>query len=77
MESLSLTLSSTAFTLFGSTESFEKGIGRSMTLKRIVDWLEKISAGSMLIGIFQDRPSAVIFGLVIFVLALKLERRMK
>ena len=37
----------------------------------------KISAGSMLIGIFQDRPGAVIFGLVVFVLALKLERSMK
>jgi len=31
----------------------------------------------MLIGIFQDRPGAVIFGLVVFVLALKLERGIK
>ena len=46
-------------------------------VKRIVDWSEKISAGSMLIGIFQDRPGAVIFGLIIFVLALKLERDMQ
>ena len=46
-------------------------------LKRIVDWAEKISAGSMLIGIFQDRPGAVIFGLIVFILALRLEGSIK
>jgi hypothetical protein len=46
-------------------------------MKRIADWAEKISAGSMLIGIFQNRPSAVLFGLAVIILALRLERSIK
>ena len=35
-------------------------------LKRGADWLEKISAGSMLIGIFQGDLIATVFGLLTF-----------
>ena len=31
-------------------------------LKRVADWLEKISAGSMLIGLYQGNNYAVLFG---------------
>lgn len=35
-------------------------------VKRTADWLEKISAGAMLIGIFQDNTPATIVGLAFF-----------
>ena len=34
-------------------------------MKRIADWLEKISAGAMLIGLFQNNLWAVAIGTVI------------
>ena len=39
--------------------------GGKMT-KRMLDWLEKISAGSMLIGFFQGSNEALILGLLTF-----------
>lgn len=44
-------------------------------VKRIADWLEKMSAGAMLIGAFQDKIEAVIFGAVLIVVSLYLTWR--
>ena len=46
---------------------------------RILDWAEKISAGSMLIGLFQKDQGvfAAVFGLTLMILVLKLERGKK
>jgi hypothetical protein len=46
-------------------------------LKRVADWLEKISAGSMLIGLYQDSDYAAIFGFLMIVVALTLEWRIQ
>jgi hypothetical protein len=46
-------------------------------LKRVADWLEKMSAGSMLIGLYQGDNYATIFGFCLIVTALFLEWRMK
>jgi hypothetical protein len=46
-------------------------------LKRIADWLEKISAGSMLIGLYQGNDFAIIFGLSLFGTILLIQRRVK
>ena len=35
-------------------------------LKRVADWLEKFSAGSMLIGWYQDNIQAITIGMVVF-----------
>jgi len=37
--------------------------GVRQTMKRIADWLEKISAGSILIGLFQNNMWAIAIGL--------------
>ena len=34
--------------------------------KRVADWLEKISAGSMLVGLFQTNFYAITIGLLTF-----------
>jgi len=46
-------------------------------LKRISDWLEKISAGSMLIGLFQGKVYAIALGLLVFFIVLYIQRRQK
>jgi hypothetical protein len=46
-------------------------------LKRVADWLEKISAGSMLIGLYQGNNYAVLFGFFLIIVALYLEWRIK
>ena len=46
-------------------------------LKRIADWLEKISAGSMLIGLYQGNNYTVLFGFFLIVVALYLEWRIR
>ena len=38
---------------------------------------QSVKIAAQLIGIFQDRPGAVIFGLLVFILALRLERGIK
>lgn len=43
--------------------------------KRIADWLEKISAGSMLIGLYQGNTFATCFGLLVICAALYLGRK--
>ncbi|MDR2574585.1 MAG: hypothetical protein LBC94_09660, partial [Desulfovibrio sp.] len=45
-------------------------------VKRIADWLEKISAGSMLIGLYQGNAVATLFGLALFCVVLVLQRRL-
>jgi hypothetical protein len=45
--------------------------------KRVAGRAEKISAGSMLIGIFQNRLRAVLFGLQGIIAILRLERSIK
>jgi hypothetical protein len=46
-------------------------------LKRIADWLEKISAGSMLIGLYQGNNYAIFFGFLLVLVALVIEWRMQ
>ena len=46
-------------------------------LKRIADWLEKISAGSMLIGLYQENAVAILFGLLLFVAIVIIQRRLQ
>jgi hypothetical protein len=46
-------------------------------LKRIADWLEKVSAGSMLIGLYQGSDFATLFGLALFGTVLVIQRRLK
>ena len=46
-------------------------------LKRIADWLEKMSAGSMLIGLFQGNATAILFGLCLFGAILLIQRRLE
>jgi hypothetical protein len=60
--------------------SFAKGRGSGYLfhmLKRIADWLEKISAGSMLIGLYQGNNYAILFGFLLVFVSLVLEWRMK
>jgi hypothetical protein len=45
--------------------------------KRIADILEKIGAGSMLIGLFQNNNDAVICGLILLAIVLIIERRLQ
>lgn len=44
-------------------------------MKRIADWLEKISAGSMLIGLFQNNLWAIAVGIGALVGSVYLSRR--
>jgi hypothetical protein len=46
-------------------------------VKRVTDWLEKISAGSMLIGLYQGSNYAIILGFVLIFVALTFEWRIK
>jgi hypothetical protein len=46
-------------------------------LKRIADWLEKISAGSMLIGLYQGNNYAICFGFLLVLVALTIEWRIQ
>ena len=46
-------------------------------MKRVADWLEKISAGSMLVGLYQGNNYAVIFGFCLIIIALYLEWRIR
>ena len=46
-------------------------------LKSTGDWLEKISAGSMLVGLFQGRNEAIAVGLVVFGVMLYIRWRLK
>ena len=32
--------------------------------KRVVDWMEKFSVGSLLVGLFQNKEPAVVIGIV-------------
>ena len=44
-------------------------------IKRIADWLEKMSAGSMLVGMFQNSTYAIAVGLVSISICLYITRR--
>ena len=44
-------------------------------MKRIADWLEKISAGSMLIGLYQNNGWELIVGLSFLMGSLYMTRR--
>lgn len=44
-------------------------------MKRIADWLEKISAGSFLIGLYQDNSWAIVIGLCSLAGSVYLTRR--
>jgi len=46
-------------------------------MKRIADWLEKISAGAMLIGLFQNNLWAVAIGIGALVGSVYMTRRMQ
>lgn len=46
-------------------------------MKRVSDWLEKISAGSILIGLFQDSLAAIFIGIITLAASLYLDRRSK
>ena len=43
-------------------------------LKRIADWMEKFSAGSMLIGVFQINFYAITLGVIALGVVLGLQR---
>jgi len=46
-------------------------------LKRVADWMEKISAGSMLIGMFQLKWEAITIGALAFGVVLYMQWREK
>ena len=46
-------------------------------MKRVADWLEKISAGSMLIGLYKDNGWALVIGIGALIGCLYLTRRQK
>jgi len=50
-------------------------------IKRLADWLEKVAAGAFLIGLFQGKNLAIVFGLwalgVSMVLTWGIERKAK
>ncbi len=46
-------------------------------MKRIADWLEKISAGAMLIGLFQNNLWAVAIGIGALAGSIYMTRRMQ
>lgn len=45
-------------------------------MKRIADWLEKISTGSMLIGLYQNSLWAIAAGVVTIFYSIYLMRRL-
>ena len=49
----------------------------SMVIKRIADWLEKMSAGCIVAGIFQERWPGLALGVLFMAYSLYLTRRQK
>lgn len=44
--------------------------------KRIADWLEKVSAGAALLGLFQGRPGALLTAAICLILSIYISRRL-